>query len=222
VTAPLQRYMERIDALMERIDAFTLRERVLVFIAAALVLIAFAYLGFISPLLAKDKRLGQEVARRQVEVAKLQTQLQALARASQTHPDQANRAKLAELEREQAQMNEQIADAASRFTSPQHMRDVLQGILVRNPRLHLVDLKTLPVDLFGDSDARGPRPIYRHALELTVSGAYLDLYAYLRELESLPTRLYWRKAELAAGDYPKSVLRLTVYTLSFDPSWMSV
>ena len=46
--------------------------------------------------------------------------------------------------------------------------------------------------------------------------------AYLRQLEGLPTRLYWRKADLVAGDYPKAVLRLTVYTLSFDPSWMSV
>jgi MSHA biogenesis protein MshJ len=215
VSALLRRYMERIDSL-------TLRERVLIFIAAALILIAFAYLGFISPLMEKDKRLGREVARRQGELAMLQAQLQAMARASEMSPDDVNRVKLQSLQRQQAQLDEQIAEAASRFTSPQHMRDVLQEILARNPRLQLVDLKTLPVDLFGHSAARGPRPIYRHALELTVSGAYLDLYAYLRQLEALPTRLYWRKADLAAGDYPKAVLRLTVYTLSFDRSWMSV
>jgi MSHA biogenesis protein MshJ len=215
VTAQLRRYMERIDA-------FTLRERVLIFIAAALVLVAFAYLGFISPLMEKDKRLGREVARRQTELAMLQAQLQVLARSGDMNPDAASRAKLAGLQRQQAQLDRQIADAASRFTSPQRMRDVLQEILARDPRLQLVDLKTLPVDLFGHSDARGPRPIYRHALELTVSGAYLDLYAYLRQLEDLPTRLYWRKADLAADDYPKAVLRLTVYTLSFDRSWMSV
>jgi MSHA biogenesis protein MshJ len=215
MTALLRRYTERIDAL-------SLRERVLIFIAAALVLIAFAYLGFISPLMERDKRLGREVARRQTELAMLQAQLQAMARASEMRPDDANRAKLAGLQRQLAQLDEQIGEAASRFTSPGRMRDVLQEILARNPRLQLVDLKTLPVDLFGHSDARGPRPIYRHAIELTVSGAYLDLYAYLRQLEGLSTRLYWRKADLAAGDYPKVVLKLTVYTLSFDPSWMSV
>lgn len=213
--ALLRRYSERIDAL-------SLRERALIFIAAALVLIAFAYLGFIAPLMEKDKRLGREVARRQTELSMLQAQLQAMARSGETRPDDANRTRLAGLQRQLVQLDEQIGDAASRFTSPQRMREVLQEILARNPRLQLVDLKTLPVDLFGHSDARGPRPIYRHAFELTVSGAYLDLYAYLRQLEGLPTRLYWRKAELAAGDYPKVVLRLTVYTLSFDPSWMSV
>ena len=215
MTALLRRYAERIDAL-------TLRERVLIFIAAALVLIAFAYLGFISPLMEKDKRLGLEVARRQTELAMLQAQLQAMARSGEMRPDEANHARLAGLQRQLAQLDEQIGDAASRFTSPQRMRDVLQEILARSPRLQLVDLKTLPVDLFAHSDARGPRPIYRHAFELTVSGAYLDLYAYLRQLEGLPTRLYWRKADLVAVDYPKAVLRLTVYTLSFDPSWMSV
>jgi MSHA biogenesis protein MshJ len=186
------------------------------------VLIAFAYLGFLAPLLEKDKRLAREVARRQSELATLQTQLQAMARTSDVRPDEANRAKLEDLQRQLVQLDGQIGEAASRFTSPRHMRDVLQEMLARNPRLQLVDLKTLPVDLFGNSDARGPRPIYRHALELTIRGAYLDLYAYLRQLEGLPTRLYWRKADLAAGDYPKVVLKLTVYTLSFDRSWMSV
>ena len=165
MTALLRRYTERIDAL-------SLRERVLIFIAAALVLVAFAYLGFIAPLMERDKRLGREVARRQTELAMLQAQLQALARSSEMRPDDANRAELAGLQRQLAQLDEQIGEAASRFTSPQRMRDVLQEILARNPRLQLVDLKTLPVDLFGHSDARGPRPIYRHAIELTVSGAY--------------------------------------------------
>jgi MSHA biogenesis protein MshJ len=215
MTALLRHYTERIDAL-------SLRERVLIFVAAALVLIAFAYLVFISPLMERDRRLVREVARRQTELAVLQAQLQAMARTSEMRPDEVERAKLAALQRQLAQLDERIGEATSRFTSPQRMRDVLQEILARNPRLQLVDLKSLPVDLFGHSDARGPRPIYRHAFELTVSGAYLDIYAYLRQLEGLPTRLYWRKADLAAGNYPKVVLKLTVYTLSFDPSWMSV
>ena len=215
MSALLRRYAERIDAL-------SLRERVLIFIAAALVLVAFAYLGLIAPLMDRDKRLAREVARRQTELAMLQTQLQAMARSGEMRPDEANRAKLEGLQRDMAQLDRQIAQEASRFTTPRHMRDVLQQILARNARLQLVDLKTLPVDLFGHSEARGPRPIYRHALELTVSGAYLDLYAYLRQLEALPTRLYWRKADLAAGDYPKVVLKLTVYTLSFDRSWMNL
>jgi MSHA biogenesis protein MshJ len=215
VKAQLKRYAERIDAL-------TLRERVLIFIAAALVLIAVAHLGFISPLLDKNKRLSREVAQKQTELAVVQAQLQSMARSSQVRPDDANRARLEALRRRLAQLDARIAGAAGRFTPPQRMREVLQRMLARNPRLHLIGLKSLPVQRFATAGAGAPRPIYRHALELSVSGAYLDLYAYLRQLENLPTRLYWGKADLAAGDYPRVVLKLTVYTLSFDPSWMSV
>ena len=98
MTALLRRYTERIDAL-------SLRERVLIFIAAALVLVAFAYLGFIAPLMERDKRLGREVARRQTELAMLQAQLQALARSSEMRPDDANRAELAGLQRQLAQLD---------------------------------------------------------------------------------------------------------------------
>ena len=137
MSALLRRYAERIDAL-------TLRERVLIFAAAALVLVAFVYLGLIAPLMEKDKRLSREVARRQTELAVLQTQLQAMARTSDMRPDEANRAKLEGVQRDIAQLDQQIGEAASRFTSPRHMRDVLQQVLARNSRLQLVDLKTLP------------------------------------------------------------------------------
>ncbi|MGH8746930.1 MAG: type II secretion system protein GspM [Burkholderiales bacterium] len=214
MSAPLRRYADRLDAL-------SLRERALIFVAAALVLIAVIHLGFIAPLMEKNRSLSREVAGKQSELTMLQAQLQSLARTNQMRPDEANRAKLKQSQGRLEQLDAQIGDATRRFTSPQHMRDVLEGILVRNPRLQLVDLKTLPVDLFGNSSAQG-RPIYRHAIELTVSGGYLDLYAYLRELEGLSTQLYWGKANLAVAEYPRVVLKLTVYTLSFDRAWMNV
>jgi MSHA biogenesis protein MshJ len=59
-------------------------------------------------------------------------------------------------------------------------------------------------------------------LELTVSGTYLDLLDYLGELEKLPTQLYWSALELDATRYPKHTMKVTVYTLSLDPAWLSV
>jgi hypothetical protein len=55
-----------------------------------------------------------------------------------------------------------------------------------------------------------------------VSGTYGELYDYLRMLERLPTQLYWARAELAVGQHPTLTLRLTAYTVSFDPAWLIV
>jgi MSHA biogenesis protein MshJ len=64
--------------------------------------------------------------------------------------------------------------------------------------------------------------LFRHGIELTVSGAYLDLYEYLRTLERLPAQLYWGRAELSVSEYPSITLKLTLYTVSFDRAWLTV
>jgi len=63
---------------------------------------------------------------------------------------------------------------------------------------------------------------FRHGIEFTVAGSYGELYEYLRMLERLPTQLYWGRAELSVSAHPVLVLKLTTYTVSFDPAWLIV
>ena len=72
------------------------------------------------------------------------------------------------------------------------------------------------------SQGQAARRVFRHGVELTLAGSYLDLHAYLRALEGLSTQLYWGKAELSVTAYPVATLKLTVYTLSFDQAWLVV
>lgn len=69
---------------------------------------------------------------------------------------------------------------------------------------------------------KAPDLLYRHGVELTVRGSYLDMVDYMHALETLPTQLFWGKAQLDAEDYPNVRLTLTLYTLSLDPKWMKL
>ncbi|MFS2219099.1 hypothetical protein ACCD08_31790, partial [Telluria sp. Tellsp104] len=69
---------------------------------------------------------------------------------------------------------------------------------------------------------QSPDLLYRHGVELTVRGSYLDMVDYMQALESLPTQLFWGKAQLDAEAYPNVRLTLTLYTLSLDPKWMKL
>lgn len=64
--------------------------------------------------------------------------------------------------------------------------------------------------------------LYRHGVEITVRGGYLDMVDYMAALESLPTQLFWGRAELEAETWPASRLTLTLYTLSLDRKWMKL
>ena len=64
--------------------------------------------------------------------------------------------------------------------------------------------------------------VYRHGVELTVSGSYLDMVRYLSELEALPWHMFWGRIDLKVEQYPKVDLTLRLYTLSLDPAWIAL
>jgi MSHA biogenesis protein MshJ len=201
----------------ERLDAATLRERVMIFAAGALMLVFLVNAALIDPLRSNRKLLAAENAQRQTEMRVVQAELQRMAQSQDVDPDAEVRQRANALRAELARLNPQIAAEQRRFTTPDRMRDLLDEMLERNKRLRLVELKTLP----ASSVSEGSK-VFRHGVEMTVSGAYLDLYEYLSALERLPTQLYWGRAELSAGEYPETTLKLTVYTVSFDKAWLIV
>jgi MSHA biogenesis protein MshJ len=205
----------------ERIDAATLRERVLIFLSLTLVLVFAVNAIVLEPLRTKQKRFATETAQRQKELSAVQGEVQRLARDVQVDPDAGNRAKLAELREQLAQLDARIAQEQRRFTPPERMRALLAEMLQRNKAVVLVDLRSLPVSPVGVERAGGGT-LYRHGMELTLSGTYLELYEYLRALESLPTQLYWRQATLSVGEHPQVTLKLVAYTVSFDRTWLIV
>ena len=69
---------------------------------------------------------------------------------------------------------------------------------------------------------KSPDLLYRHGVELTVRGSYLDMVDYMHALETLPTQLFWGRAQLDADGYPNVRLTLTLYTLSLDQKWMKL
>ena len=206
----------------QRIDNASLRERVLLFLATALVLVFLVNVTLIKPLRDAQRRLSSDIAQNERELRTIQGEVQRLARARGADPDARNRERGAVLRAELATLDSQIAEEQRRFTPPQRMREVLQEMLQREKRLRLIDLKTLPVSDLTATQAQAGRRVFRHGVELTLAGSYLDLYAYLSALERLSTQLYWGRAEMVVAEYPVATLKLTVYTLSFDQAWLVV
>ena len=215
MSALLKRYAERIDNA-------TLRERVLVFLAAALILVLVINGALIKPLQDSQRRLSAQITLNERELRTIQGEVQRLARARDGDPDARSRERAAVLRAEIAALEGQIAEEQRRFTTPQRMRGVLEEMLQRDKRLRLIDLKSLPVTELAATQGQAGQRVFRHGVELTLAGSYLDLYAYLAALESLPTQLYWGRAEMSVSEYPVATLKLTVYTLSFDQAWLVV
>lgn len=70
--------------------------------------------------------------------------------------------------------------------------------------------------------ARAPELVYRHGVEMTLEGRYLDMVSYLSALEDMQVQLIWGAARLDASDYPQARLTLTLFTLSLEKDWMKL
>jgi MSHA biogenesis protein MshJ len=226
VRALWQRYADRIDAM-------TLRERVFIFSAVTTVLVALLDTGLLDPETKKERRLSGAIAQRQAETKALDAQVAKFSASPLQDAERSRRERLAEVKRLLAEAEGAIASEERKFTAPEQMKRVVEEMLARNRGVQLVGMRTLATTSIAEArtpagqkpppkPTPGERLIYRHGMELTVSGGYLELLRYLEQLEGLPTQLYWSELELNSASYPSHTMKVVVYTLSLDPAWLNV
>jgi MSHA biogenesis protein MshJ len=215
---------------------------VLIWVTSSVVALVLLEALLLGPVGAARKRMVQETQHDQAEMGTMAAQMQTLVRDKATDPDAAVKTRLAELEVRQAALQRQIDAQSAELVPPERIRAVLDKILVNNPRLQLIEMKTLPrVSISvekeaatgekggqareskpASADESKPAEIYRHGVEVTMRGSYLDLLVYLKEIESLQVRMFWDKVNLSVTTYPTVTMRLVVYTISLDKVWLTV
>lgn len=242
----------RLLALAARIDARTLRERLMLFAALAAAMVFLLYSLVLNPLLARQAALRGQIVQLQDNIGGIDAAITQNLRAYENDPDAAARTRLAALAAETAQLSASLRAMQKGLVAPERIAPLLETILKANGKLQLVSMQTLPVSPVSEGafparaqpaparidpaaapaiTAPAPAPaaratpqdlLYRHGVELTVRGNYLDMVNYMDALEAMPTQLFWGRAELAVEQYPNARLTLTVYTLSLDRKWMKL
>jgi MSHA biogenesis protein MshJ len=220
-----------------RVEALQPRERVMAFGAAVVVLVFLANSLVFAPLSRKEAALRSTLAQQAGAIDGIDADIAAKARAYAIDPNEALRKRLAAVRAETERTSADLRTMQKGLVPPERIAPLLESILRANGRLKLVSLKTLPVTTLNDAApqpaapaapaatppvVKAPDLLYRHGVELTVRGSYLDMVDYMHALETLPTQLFWGKAQLDAEAYPNVRLTLTLYTLSLDSKWMKL
>jgi MSHA biogenesis protein MshJ len=223
---------QRWQVWSERIDAMALRERVMVFFAIAVVVLSVLYYLVSKPVLEKQRIASKDIAQKQVDTRVLQDEVQKILGHRTDDPDAARRAQVEQLRARVAALDARLSDKQRELVSPDRVTALLEEMLRRDRKLDLVGLHSMPpVALFDEKVAdpnnvnasNAPRlQVYRHGVELTVRGTYFDLLNYLGELERLPHRMFWHEVDISSDKYPMITMKLSIYTLSLDRSWVVV
>jgi MSHA biogenesis protein MshJ len=224
---------QRLQKYADAIDAMALRERAMFFGSVALVLMTLLQVFLLNPVLSRRNQLSAQIAQQEDETKAIQGKIQTLVRPSVPDQDALNRDRLKSLREQMAQLDRQFEQQQQQFVAPEKMVAMIENMIGKNRKLQLISLRNLPgaglspgagapTGAGGPARAGGAREVFRHTVELSVRGGYFDLLDYLAALERMPQRVFWDGFELSAAQYPQSVLKLTIYTLSPEKSWLTV
>ena len=119
--------------------------------------------------------------------------------AGSGHPKDPDQVAVLELEKRTCRAGEEPSPAAkAAFVAPNRLPDLLRSLLGSGRAVTLESLRTLPAYPRAGRIAE----LYRHGLEMTLRGSYLDLTAVPNGLEKMPARLLWGPVELQVEQYP--------------------
>jgi MSHA biogenesis protein MshJ len=179
------------------------------------------------------------VVQQQEKMKELQAQIEALLQAKSDDQHSPLRTRLAQLKQQLQEQDSYMQSRRERLVEPGKMASLLEQVLKKNGKLQLVELKTLPasqllekpVPAAANQPAATKQPatqadtqkqIFKHGIQITVRGGYLDMLHYLAALEKMPAQMFWGEVSMGVEKYPDAVLTLTLYTLSLDKTWLAV
>ncbi|HEX8987411.1 MAG TPA: hypothetical protein VF816_05580 [Rhodocyclaceae bacterium] len=226
----------RWQALEAKFAALQQREKIVVSAATVLGVVMLGYQFWVDPAASRASTLQAQLAKDKVAIVADQAEVARLT-AQIKDRDAPNREALAKVKADLAEVDRQLQEYERVLLPPERVQEVLRSMLTRHKGLDLLSLQTLaPAPLVAESeppaDAKGAAPktppagksdsIHRQGIEIRIAGNYLDLLAYVAELEQLPQKMLWGNMTLRVTAYPTSELTLTVYTLSPDSRWLVV
>lgn len=213
----------RIDQLRARIDERNLRERILLLAAVVVVLFLLWDIAVRSPLAERQQVAAERIDQLERQQQDLRTTEQTLRGELDELAADTGADRVAELRREIAQIDRDLAERTARVVSPSQMVAVLRDMVQADANLTLNALENLEVDeiIAEDRDDGVPR-VFRHRVRVVASGDFFTVLGYLQRLEDLDWQLQWDDLHITTQTYPRARVTILLSTLSLDEGWIGV
>lgn len=205
-------------AQSSRIDALGLRERVFLFLAILVCLMAFADALWLSPAQTEHTQLTQRFNKQNAELQRLRDELRAMPKL--VDPNLALRTDLNQAKARLDVLDTEIKTLTAPATAGTPLAQVLVHFLRRYDKLTLIRTATLPSPAAAVVPVQGAGPvtsgISRQGIELTVAGPYPELIRMVQTLEKAIPALRWGDMKMAAETLPPQ-LTLQVFVIGVQP-----
>ena len=197
----------KLKKLSMRVNALSLRERFLVFAVAIGVLGALTDYFFVSPLLEQQKAVVAQLDKKSTDMDLIRERTDAEMMSRSVGRAAELNAALAQGQREIDAVEGEIATLGGKGAGAVAVSSMLARVMQRTEKVTIVRIVQLGASHGGPGAPIPPAnsPSARGGFEITLSGNYLDLMAYLGALEKSLPQARWAALNLKADTQPAQV-----------------
>lgn len=136
---------------------------------------------------------------------------------------------LKQLESSVYKLDSELKYLSGATISADDLASILKQMLAKQKNISLDFLAILPreeikleemVENSGASEGADKEKVsavlYKHGVDIGFTGKYTDVVQYLKEIESLQWRFFWKEFHYEVNNYPDAKVVLSIYTLSLD------
>ena len=209
----------------QRFSELQQREKVLL-LAVSLFCILYLSIWFaVMPMTAKQDDLKRQINELETSIGAAQIQRQALQQALTVDYKAQMQEKIQAQQAQVDKLDQQLQQLSQGFVAADKMPKVLSDILAAQPGLQLLEFKVTGVQpvmtqAAGAAPESAEQVLYRHGMELKISGNYFGARAYMQRLEQAPLRVLITGFHYSVTDYPMGELTLNLATVSANETFI--
>jgi len=232
----------RLEKLASNIESRKQSERILLLgIVCAAVVMLWLSLAF-DPMQASIASMESRIGNVERQITAQQTAYATMLAASQEDPNRFANDRIQAVAREQAVLDQEIANLAGDLVTPNQMTQILTTVLERQSGLELVYFQneaavplragvsnaatilaeTGAVNLDNANQQEVTGQVYEHGLTIEFQGDYFSTLKYLRFLEEITGSFFWDSITFRQLEWPSAHVTLEIHTLSTDEGFIGV
>ncbi len=180
----------------------------------------------------KIKLMNNTVTEKSESISKLNTELSTLQIEYSIDPNSNLKQQQTQLQSDFDKTEKELELMMNSLVEPKKMVKVIRDLFINQTELRLLQLKNLPPKLLTTesllpentvtTEKKGAPELYRHALLISFEGNFFSVVTYLKKLETLKWRFYWKSIDYQVSEYPNAKITLELHTFSREKGVLGV
>lgn len=232
----MNKYYKQILFLERKVNALSGRERGLLLLVVLGIIYYLWQAIIFTPIGNSKATIAAKIKLAQQQITQITGQTATIEKTIQADPKYKLAKRIELLRQDKEKYATSVAALVKTLIPPQAMVELLREILTKDQELVLLNMENIPEQpvfkqlnekqhveqRLNNKPEANKIQLYKHGVKLELTGTYFATCKFLQALEKLPWKLLWSELQYEVTDYPYASIKMIIYTLSLQTSYIGM